>query len=79
MLKEIETYSYPPFISKVTGSILEDKSNQYFITTHSPYVVNDFIENHENDVAIYLAELTDGKTIIRSLADQEIDEVNNVF
>lgn len=77
MLEEIEAHSYPPFISKVTGSILEDKSNQYFITTHSPYVVNDFIENHENDVAIYLTELTDGKTIIRRLTDQEIDEVYN--
>lgn len=54
MFEEIEAHPYPPFISKVIGSILEGKSNQYFITIHSPYVVNDFIENHENDVAIYL-------------------------
>lgn len=42
MLEEIEAHSYPPYISKVTNCILDDESNQYFITTHSPYVVNDF-------------------------------------
>lgn len=44
LLEEIEAHSYPPYISKVTNCILDDESNQYFITTHSPYVVNDFLE-----------------------------------
>lgn len=77
MLEEIEAHSYPPFISKVTGSITDDKSNQYFITTHSPYVVNDFLELQTDEVAVYLTDLKDGKTIIKRLSDEELDEVYN--
>ena len=77
MLEEIEAHSYPPFISKVTGSITDDKSNQYFITTHSPYVVNDFLELKTDEVAVYLTDLQEGRTIIKRLTDEELDEVYN--
>ena len=77
MLEEIEAHSYPPFISKVTASIIEDKNNQYLITTHSPYVVNDFLELPTDEVAIYLTDLKEGKTIIRRLTDEELNEVYN--
>ena len=30
----------PSFISKVTQDIIQSDRNQFFITTHSPYVVN---------------------------------------
>lgn len=72
MLEEIEAHSYPPFITKVIGSITDDKSNQYFITTHSPYVVNDFLELQTDEVAVYLTDLKDGKTIIKRLSDEEV-------
>ena len=61
----------------MTGSITDDKSNQYFITTHSPYVVNDFLELQTDEVAVYLTDLKDGKTIIKRLSDEELDEVYN--
>lgn len=77
MLEEIEAHSYPPFISKVTGSITDDKSNQYFITTHSPYVVNDFLELPTDEVAVYLTDLQEGKTIVKRLTDDELNEVYN--
>ena len=75
LLEEIEAHSYPPYISKVTNCILDDESNQYFITTHSPYVVNDFLEKKDKDVAIYLVDLQDGKNIVRKLSDNELEEV----
>ena len=77
MLEEIEAHSYPPFISKVTGSITDDKSNQYFITTHSPYVVNDFLELPTDEVAVHLTDLQEGKTIVKRLTDDELNEVYN--
>ena len=77
MLEEIEAHSYPPFISKVTASIIEDKNNQYFITTHSPYVVNDFLELPTDEVAVYLIDQKEGKTVIRRLTDEELNEVYN--
>lgn len=77
LLEEIEAHSYPPFISKVTGSIIADKSNQYFITTHSPYVVNDFLELSTDEVAVYLTDFQEGMTVIKRLADDELGEVYN--
>ena len=77
MLEEIEAHAYPPFISKITSSILEDRSNQYFITTHSPYVLNDFLEQRGEDLAIYLVDLEGGQTCVRRLSEAEVDEVYN--
>jgi AAA15 family ATPase/GTPase len=75
MLEEIEAHSYPPYISKVTHSILDDTRNQYFITTHSPYVINDFLEEKNADVAIFIIDYKDGETIIRRLTDKEVQKV----
>ena len=41
--------------------MLNADSNQYFITTHSPYVINEFLEN-KADVAIFLTDYVDGET-----------------
>ncbi len=77
LLEEIEAHAYPPFISKITNCIMENVGNQYFITTHSPYVLNDFLERHSEDLAIYLVDLRDGSTIVRRLSETEMDEVYN--
>lgn len=77
LLEEIEAHAYPPFISKITGCILENARNQYFITTHSPYVLNDFLERQEDDLAIYLVDLDNGCTTVRRLSEAEVEEVYN--
>ena len=45
---------------KVIQTMLNADSNQYFITTHSPYVINEFLEN-KADVAIFLTDYVDGE------------------
>ena len=56
VFEEPEAHSYPPFISKVTQDIIQSDRNQFFITTHSPYVVNDFLELPSDQLAIYLVD-----------------------
>lgn len=75
MLEEIEAHAYPPYISKLTASILDDSSNQYFINTHSPYVVNDFLERTNADVAIFIVDIAEGNTVVRRLTDDELTMV----
>ena len=60
ILEEPEAHSYPPYIVKVIQTMLNADSNQYFITTHSPYVINEFLEN-KADVAIFLTDYVDGE------------------
>lgn len=72
--EEPEAHSYPPYISKITHSILESENNQFFITTHSPYVINDFLEVDNNELAIYLVDFKQGETIVKRMSDRELQE-----
>jgi len=73
--EEPEAHSYPPFIKKVTTDIIYSESNQFFITTHSPYVLDNFMENKKEDLAIYLVDSKEGETCIKRLTEEDLDEV----
>ena len=74
MLEEPEAHAYPPYIVDMVWSIIDSPQNQYFITTHSPYVVNEFLEN-KTDVALFVIDYRDGRTVVRPLSDTEVQEV----
>lgn len=73
--EEPEVHSYPPYISKITTDIIHSETNQFFITTHSPYVLNEFLENKKEDLAIYLIDFKGGETTVKGLSEKEIDKV----
>ena len=77
MFEELEAHAYPPYISKIAQTIIQNPSNQYFITTHSPYVINEFLEDKSLDVAIHIVDYKDGKTIVKTLSKEEMNEVYN--
>lgn len=78
MFEEPEAHAYPPMISKITQLIVENPKNQYFITTHSPYVLNEFLSGTTySDLAIHLIDYKNGETIVRSLSEEELEEVYN--
>lgn len=75
MFEELEAHAYPPYISKIVQTIIQNPSNQYFITTHSPYVLNEFLEDTSLDVAIHIVDYKDGRTVIKTLSAEEMGEV----
>ncbi len=75
IFEEPEAHSYPPYISKITQDIINSEQNQFFITTHSPYVVNDLLEQAEKDLAIYLTDFKDGETIVKRATSSELQEM----
>ena len=74
--EEPEAHAYPPYISKITTDIIYSETNQFFITTHSPYVLNEFLENKKEDLAIYLVDFKDGETKIKRLSQEELNKVS---
>lgn len=78
LFEEPESHMFPPYIGKLTSDIIFDKNNnQYFIATHSPFVLNDFIEDMDReDLSIYVVGLKEGETIIKRLNDDEVAEVS---
>lgn len=79
LLEEPEAHMFPPYISKLTGDIMYDKNaNQYFISTHSPFVINDFMEHADKEqFSIYAVGYKQGtgETIVKRLSDEQIDEI----
>lgn len=77
LFEEPEAHMFPPYISKLTSNIIYDENNnQYFIATHSPFVLNDFMEDMDKeDLSIYAVGLKDGETTIRKINNEEITEI----
>lgn len=75
IFEEPEAHSYPPFISKITQSIIQSANNQFFITTHSPYVVNDFLELMGDELAIYFVDFKNGETIVKRASESDKQEI----
>lgn len=78
LFEEPEAHMFPPYISKFTSDVTNDEnSNQFFITTHSPFVLNDFMDDLKTDeLAIYIVSYKKetGETIIHRMNDEEIHE-----
>jgi len=76
LFEEPEAHMFPPYISKFTSDIMNDeKDNQFFITTHSPFVLNDFMEQlDKSELSIYLVDIKNGETIVRKMSDDEMHE-----
>ena len=79
LFEEPEAHAFPPYIRNITQDMIDAKSNQFFIVTHSPFIVNNFLEYADlrKEVAIYLFDFKNNQTTVKRLADDEIDEVYN--
>ncbi|MBS1685857.1 MAG: AAA family ATPase [Bacteroidetes bacterium] len=82
LFEEPEAQSYPPYIQMLAERIIDDESNQYFITTHSPFVVEKMMERAgvSDDVKIFITYYEDYQTKVRELSQQDVIEImdNNV-
>lgn len=75
IFEEPEAHMFPPYIRKFTSDVVFDKTNQFFIATHSPYVLDEFIEEAAEDLAIYLVDYKSGETIIKNLNKENLEEI----
>jgi AAA15 family ATPase/GTPase len=75
LFEEPEAHAFPPYIVHITQDIIKSETNQFFITTHSPFVVNDFLENAIDDLAIFVVDYKDKQTIVKALTKEQLDEM----
>lgn len=79
ILEEPEAHCFPPYITKISDEIINDRRNQYFIATHSPYLLADFIEKCDSkDLALFITDYKDYKTTYRELSEDEIKNILEV-
>ncbi len=76
LFEEPEAHSFPPYIVHVTQEIISSVSNQFFITTHSPDVLDDLVDNARKDLAVFIVHWENGETIAKKLTEEQLEEVS---
>ena len=56
------------------NDIISDNKNQYFITTHSPYVMGALLESAGDDLAVYVVDMENNVTVVTRLTDDQLQE-----
>ncbi|MBK8873206.1 MAG: ATP-binding protein [Bacteroidetes bacterium] len=78
LFEEPESHSFPPYVAALAQKITHDPHNQYFVATHSPYLLSELLENNSyDDVNLFYCDYVDHKTTIRALEEEEISKVLN--
>jgi len=78
LFEEPESHSYPPYIADLSYKIIDSATNQFFITTHSPYLLNTLMENTpREDLSIFVATYKNYETHVQKLTDQDFSDIFN--
>lgn len=77
LFEEPESHSFPPYIQEFAKQVIDSEDNQFFITTHSPYLLNTFLQNNfiKKDLNIVLTWFEDFQTKVKILSKKEIDQI----
>jgi AAA domain, putative AbiEii toxin, Type IV TA system len=75
LFEEPEAHAFPPYIAHITQEIIWSENNQFFLTTHSPFILNDFLEDARQDLAVYLVDWHEGETTVKRLSDDDLHEI----
>lgn len=79
-LEEPEVHSFPKFVSFLADEIIKTKNRQFFVATHSPYLLNTLIENTPlEELSIFLCGYDKIKfeTTVKKLTGDELSELLN--
>lgn len=75
LFEEPESHSYPGYIRDLAYKIAYSETNQFFIATHSPYLLGTLMENLSyEECGIFICSYKDYQTHIRELTQQEVEE-----
>jgi AAA15 family ATPase/GTPase len=77
-LDEPDAHSFPKYVSYLADEIIKAKNKQFFIATHSPYLLNSLIENTPSaDLAVFVCGYDKNKseTKIKTLTHEDLSEL----
>lgn len=75
IFEEPEAHAFPPYIVHITREIIEAKSNQFIISTHSPYILDYFLENAIEELSIFMVDYKNGETIVNKLKKDDMEDI----
>ncbi|MDL1956250.1 MAG: AAA family ATPase [Candidatus Desulfofervidus auxilii] len=76
VFEEPEAHAFPYYTKFLAERIALDKSNQYFISTHNPYLLLSILEKApKDDVRIFITYFEDYQTKVKNLSEEDIKEI----
>jgi AAA15 family ATPase/GTPase len=75
IFEEPEAHAFPPYIVHITHEIVELKSNQFILSTHSPYILDYFLENAIDELAIFMVDYKNGETVANKLTKEDLTDI----
>jgi len=75
LFEEPEAHSFPPYMTHLTQEMIYKKDCQFFIATHSSFILNDFLQNAQEELAVFNVDYSEGQTVVRQLSRSELHEV----
>ncbi|MCY3414967.1 MAG: AAA family ATPase [Candidatus Heimdallarchaeota archaeon] len=73
LFEEPENHTFPFYTKSIGELIAEDQSNQFFIATHNPYLLEAILdEEEESNICVYLIYSKDFDTKVKLLSNDEI-------
>jgi AAA15 family ATPase/GTPase len=78
ILEEPEVHAFPPYTKQLADRIALREENQFFLSTHSPYLLNTLIEVLGDEaLAVTLVYFENYETKIHTLTPSELREVQD--
>jgi len=76
LFDEPDSNTFPFYTKSLAEQIALDKTNQFFITTHNPYLLLSLIEkSKEEELNICIAQMENYKTTLSVLNSNQISKV----
>jgi len=74
---EPEAHSFPPYTKTLAERIaLDDRGNQFFLTTHSPYMLDSLLsKTPARDLNVVLCRMENFETKAYPLNQEQIDQI----
>lgn len=76
LFDEPESNTFPFYTKFIAERIALDKTNQFFITTHNPYLLLSLIEkSNKDDLNVCIVQMKRHLTLVTSLKNEQISEI----
>lgn len=76
ILEEPEAHAFPFYTKILAERIALDKTNQYFIATHNPYILSSILEKTPmKDIGIFITYYEDYQTKVKPITEEEMPQI----
>ncbi|AEI46695.1 AAA family ATPase [Runella slithyformis] len=76
IFEEPEVHSFPPYVKELAERMILKDDNQYFVSTHSPYLLQTFIDSlDDTQLNVYLTYYKDYQTHVKALTPDDLSDI----